>query len=323
MISAILTDIKQLSITETPIPEVSNGQKLLKVLYCALCKTDAKMFFHGHRDLCCPRVLGHEAVLQDQKTGLKYLLYPGVCCGICENCTSGYENLCDTIKIAGFNFDGALRQYVSVPVNCLIKLPETINPAIATLAEPLACCINALEQLQLLKGSQVLIFGAGPVGLLMALAVKESSGEAFIVETNPQKLERAKLFLKELNINTNVLALALQFDAAINACASPETFQEGLKHLKKRGKYCVFSGLTGDSSTISTDSINKIHYKQLTITGAYGCTRNNMLNTLAILEKHQTILETLIEQFICINDIEEHLNSIWSGEAYKYIVKMV
>ena len=77
---------------------VAGGLVHLKVLFCAVCRTDAKMWSQGHRDLVLPRVLGHEMVVLHEESGTQYTVWPGQHCGQCMYCLQGRENLCQQMK---------------------------------------------------------------------------------------------------------------------------------------------------------------------------------------------------------------------------------
>ena len=88
----VLTGLKRFSMDEAPLPEPGPGEKMLRVLFCAVCRTDAKMWSQGHRDLVFPRVMGHEVVAEDDR-GQRFVIWPGTSCGRCSHCTGGRENL--------------------------------------------------------------------------------------------------------------------------------------------------------------------------------------------------------------------------------------
>ena len=95
-----------------PLPEPEEGFVRLKVLSCAICRTDAKMWQQGHRDLLLPRVLGHEIAGINENDGKMYTVWPGQSCGLCNYCLAGRENLCEEMKIIGFHSDGGFASHV-------------------------------------------------------------------------------------------------------------------------------------------------------------------------------------------------------------------
>ena len=192
MKAAVLKSPGILQLEDLPRPECPPGGALLKIEACAVCGTDVKMLQQGHRDLAYPRVLGHEIagriVEIDQDCGLKEgdlcQVWPGIACGSCGPCLRGADNRCRSMKIMGFNCDGGFAEYMALPAQSLIRganlLPENFDPALASLAEPLACCINGQELTRVSEGDVVLIYGAGPIGALHAL-LAELRGAALVI----------------------------------------------------------------------------------------------------------------------------------------------
>ena len=176
----ILLNPGKLKLNNIPIPALKPGHKLLKVTHCALCCTDAKMWKYGQRDLITPRILGHEICTIDQLTGQRYIIWPGVSCKNCTYCQNNAENMCNKIQIIGFNYDGGLAEFILSPEECLIPLDESLSEDIACLAEPLACAINALTLSNISANENVLIYGAGPLGLMTALLTKHYKANPFI-----------------------------------------------------------------------------------------------------------------------------------------------
>ncbi|RJS69510.1 alcohol dehydrogenase, partial [Methanophagales archaeon] len=167
MKAAVLGGIEDLKIVDIDIPACNPGDILIKVESCAICKTDVKMFHAGHRDLELPRVLGHEVagtivevgkeVAEEFKVGDRVQVAPGLPCGSCPFCIRGIPNMCDKMKIIGFHHDGGFAEYMLVPANgvhngCVNKIPPSLSFEEASLAEPIACCINALKRCRVEPG---------------------------------------------------------------------------------------------------------------------------------------------------------------------------
>ena len=160
----LLTGQKNLELQNSTKPEPREGFKLLKVQYCAVCRTDAKMWNEGHRDLVLPRVPGHEVVAIDT-AGKRFAVWPGINCGVCGYCLNGRENLCEHMKIIGFHNDGGFADYILAPQNSLISIPDRIPSPIACFAEPTGCALNAVDKLKLKPGDRLVIYGGGTLGL--------------------------------------------------------------------------------------------------------------------------------------------------------------
>jgi len=301
-------------------PEPADCQVLLRISHCALCRTDVKMFKQGHRDLILPRVLGHEICGADAKTEERFVVWPGRSCGACRPCLRGAENLCREMRILGFHREGGLAEFVAVEKSALIPIPTKLPGEIACLAEPLACALNALQQVNLGEGEKLLIFGAGPVGLLMALAAVSKGIDTRVTEISPSKLQRSEQFRRRLNIPVAQDEKDAEFDAAINAAPAAETFISGLAKLRPGGCFCVFSGLT-DAVDLPTHALNDIHYRQLRVVGAYGCTCAQMADAVELLSNRQRDVLLLIERRLPLEDVPDALLQILSGERFKFVVE--
>ncbi len=321
MHAARLTDIRALTVEDDPVPTPGPGDALIKVAHCALCRTDAKMLTMGHRDLELPRILGHEIYGRVEETSEAVVVWPGVACGECAQCQSGATNLCRAMRIIGFHRDGGLAEYLSAPRRSLVPVPGELPGHLACLAEPLACGINALEQLDLKSGESLLIFGAGPVGLLLAMATKALGAIPAIRDIALDKRDRARPFRRRIETEWFDPSDDRRFEAAVNAAPATGTFIDGLKHLSPGGRFCLFSGLT-DGGTIDAAILNEIHYRQLTITGAYGCTAPQIAQALDILAGRPTAAELLIEERIALAAVPTILPKLLSGNHLKIVVDL-
>lgn len=317
-----LEAIQVLSCIDVPPPRINPGHVLLCVVSCALCRTDAKMWRQGHRDLVLPRIPGHEIVGRVNGESSLFVVWPGDACGTCPDCLSGAENLCPKMRILGFHRDGGLAEYVAVQQSSLIPAPPGIPPEVAALSEPLACAVNALEQIEASPNDQLLIYGAGPVGLLMALAAQAIGAAPFIVETDPVKLRLSDRFRMATEIPAALETERSDFDGVVSAAPSPDALRDGLRRLKSRGRCCLFSGL-GRETALDADSVNEIHYRQLRCVGAYGCTRRQMRQALDLLAARKREAALLIEEPIPIGATAAALARILDGHALKTVVSFI
>lgn len=320
MRSLKLVSQRTLVIDEHELIEPRPGQETVSVQYCALCRTDAKMWAYGHRDLRLPRVLGHE-IFGFTKSGAPVLVWPGEACGRCSFCSRGQENLCPDMKILGFNKDGGLAEQINVSQSALIPVPEGLPGHIGCLAEPLACCLNALGQTELRSDERLLILGAGPVGLLMGLAARARGSSVLIVEKDPDRLRRSEELRRRLAIVGNTGVGATDFDVCINAASAHETLAQGLDSLRSGGRFCLFSGLSG-SDSMPLGKLNEIHYRQLHVSGAYGCTRKQMAQAVAVLNEYKLEAGLLLEVEIGLEEVGVWLERIAAGRVLKVVVDL-
>ncbi|MHC1742378.1 MAG: alcohol dehydrogenase catalytic domain-containing protein [Syntrophobacteraceae bacterium] len=316
-----LQAVQTLVSIQAPLPDVGPGEVLLRVKSCALCRTDAKMWRQGHRDLILPRVPGHEICGEIDDESDLFVVWPGSVCGECPDCVSATENLCSRMRISGFHRDGGLAEYIAVPESSLIRAPSGLTPEIACLAEPLACTLNALELVGLSPKEHVLIHGAGPVGLLMGLAARSFGAAPLIIEKDPEKLSLSARFRIAAGIPAVHETQRTDFHVAVNAAPSLEAFRDGMRRLRSGGRYCLFSGLPTEGS-VDSRILNEIHYRQLRCVGAYGCTSRQMEEALALLRTHASEVACLIQEQITLEQVPAALSRILDGHVLKFIVQL-
>jgi L-iditol 2-dehydrogenase len=300
MKAAVLRAPGILELDDLPDPTTPKGGALLQIKACAVCGTDIKMRYEGHRDLSYPRVLGHEMVgriLEIDSDSPSFLaegdlvqIWPGIACGHCLPCRRKADNRCPDIKIMGFNCDGGFAELLALPgpgiPGGINLLPGNVDPALAALAEPLACCINGQEQARVSEGDCVLIYGGGPIGALHALLAElKRAARIIVVERLPRRIRLLEKHTSAVVVNPEEdflpSALAAEMGktgADVILTATPQARVDSglLKMLSPGGRICIFSGpALGNQEPIDLCSI---HYHELTITGAYGCSsRHNRL----------------------------------------------
>lgn len=311
-----------LSVEESShIPEVKEGLVRLKVLSCAICRTDAKMWQQGHRDLLLPRVLGHEIAGIDERDGKMYTVWPGQSCGVCTYCLGGRENLCEEMKIIGFHSDGGFATHVLVPEKSLIPVPENLQAELITFAEPAGCVINALCMVRPMPKERAIVYGGGVMGMIAALMLRDKGCDVTVIEQSEEKISLLTTFAQKNSIELCKDSIAADFDLAINCCASHIAFSLCITKLCKGGRLAFFSGLSKNEE-IDTNLLNLIHYKELVVTGSYGPKRSDMAQGLSFCNTYQEDVSLLIERRVSPYEVQALLPSILNGERLKCVVNM-
>jgi L-iditol 2-dehydrogenase len=336
MKAAVLRGPGLLELDDLPDPLCPEGGVLLEVSACAVCGTDIKMRAQGHRDLAYPRVLGHEMVgrivemnrvacrAKDDPTqralaeGDLVQVWPGIACGKCRPCLRGADNRCSSIKIMGFNCDGGFAELLALPMQSfsggLSLLPSAADPALAALAEPLACCINGQNQARVVKGDRVLICGGGPIGALHALLAELHGAEKIIVaERLPGRIRLLKRHTSATVVNTAEESLERVLAAEIGKSgidviltATPQVWVDNYleKLLSPGGRVCIFSGPAPGNHHERIDQ-RFIHYHELTICGAYGCSSRQNRQATELLTSGKIRADWLITKRTNLAGIKE------------------
>lgn len=305
--------------TEVPGGVAGEDEVELAVVCCAVCRTDAKMWRSGHRDLVLPRVLGHELVGTDPTDGKLYAVWPGAVCGACTYCRAGRDNLCEHMRIIGFHRDGGFARKVIVPRASLIPVPDGLAPSIATFAEPVGCLENGLTCLSPQGGERAIVYGGGTLGMLAALWLRERGCRVAVIEKSAEKLGRLAAWCGRNGIAAAQDTVESDFDLAITCCSDPLAYSMALTKLGKGGRMCYFSGLNKNEQ-VEGNLLNLIHYRELAVYGSYGLRRSDMGRALAFCRRQAKNLEGLIEQRLDLAELEATLPRILSGQALRYVL---
>jgi L-iditol 2-dehydrogenase len=182
---------------EEPAPRPAADEALVRITAVGICGSDLHWFEDGgigttalQRQL----VLGHEfaGVTAD---GRRVAIDPAIPCGTCELCEEGNPNLCEAVRFAGYDKDGALCEWLAWPERCLFALPDEFTDADGAMLEPLGVALHAVDLAHIKPGMTVGVFGAGPIGWLI-IQVARLAGAARIVATDlstrPHRLDAAR-----------------------------------------------------------------------------------------------------------------------------------
>ena len=181
----IIVSPRKIEIRELKVPEPSRGEILVKIKAALTCGTDLKAFSRGHHVIPMPGVFGHEFSgiiaatgkgVKKFKKGNEIMAVHSAPCLKCRYCKKGLFNICENIM--GTKVLGAFAEYILLPEHIVkqnvFRKPKNLTFEEAAFLEPLSCVIHGMHGLQIKKGDRALIIGAGPIGLLHLLLLKNS-----------------------------------------------------------------------------------------------------------------------------------------------------
>ncbi len=319
MSAVLVKQVGDFELNKVPLRAIEDDEVLIKVEVTGLCRTDLKLIRVGHRDLTLPRIPGEEVVGVICKTGSKVTtfqegcrvyVYHGVWCGLCSACHRGAENLCRGMQIMGFHRDGGFAEYVIAPAKSIIPVPEGLNADLAVFAEPLSCCLNALELARLAEGDTIGIWGAGPAGTLLARASRAMGAEPWSIEPD---LRRSKMAGGSQSCGNR------KFDVCIVAVGSGQAYREALAALHPRGRLVIFSGLHPSEDELPIN-LNQLHYHEQTITGAYGCSFRHGVQALDFIATGAVAVEDMISHRMALGNLEEALQIVENRQGMKILL---
>ncbi|MBR0090616.1 MAG: alcohol dehydrogenase catalytic domain-containing protein [Lachnospiraceae bacterium] len=181
---------------------LTKGEALVEIVSAGICGSDIGAFRGKNNLVSYPRVIGHElaGIVREipaenpkgLKVGDKVVVDPYLYCGHCYPCSIGRTNCCNELHVLGVHVDGGMTKTFAHPADMLVKIPEDIDWELAAMAEPLTISLHGLHRLQLTKGEHIAIFGAGPIGMLAAMAALHYEAVPIMIDVVDERLDFAK-----------------------------------------------------------------------------------------------------------------------------------
>lgn len=304
---------------EIPIP--GEGETLIKIKSVGICGTDIHAWGGNQPFFSYPRVLGHEICgevvdtgknVHQFKKGQQVTVIPYVACQQCPACKSGRTNCCEKISVIGVHQDGGFSEYLAVPATNVL-LAEGIDPQAAALIEPYAISAHAVRRAKVLQGEQVLVVGAGPIGLGAAAIAKADGAHVVVADTSAARREHV---IAHLNLSV-VDPSAEDFEAQLRAefggsLAEKVIDATGNQHamnntinLIRHGGSIVFVGLfKGDLQFSDPD----FHKKETTMMGSRNATPEDFAKVGRLMSEGKLTAEMMLTHrysFSTLADIYE------------------
>ena len=330
---------------DAPEPTPGAGDVKIRVRACSACGTDVKISKFGHQNITPPRVMGHEIAGEVVEVGAdvtgwapgdRVQVIAAIPCGKCADCLAGHMTICPNQVSMGYQFDGGFAEFMIVPkvvldVDGLNRIPEGVSYAEASVAEPLACAINAQELVRVEKGNDVVIIGSGPIGCLhVQVARSHGAGRVFLVELSRERLDMAAAIVKPdaaiCAAEEDPIAAVLKLtngrgaDVIITAAASGKAQEQALQMVAREGRISFFGGLPKDNSVIALDS-NLVHYRELMIIGANGSSPEHNKRALAKIADGSVPVLDLITHRLPLEQVLEGIGIVSRGEAIKVTIE--
>lgn len=235
-------------------------------------------------------------------------MVPNLGCGRCPECAEGDIHLCANYDAFGITLDGGMAEYMRVPARALtagnmLPIPDGLSVDQAVLAEPLACCYNALSLSGLRSGESLLVIGGGAMGL-MNVALGRAFGASFVMLSDPHtgRLGRATrvgadvgLQARQEDVPTRVRDLTggRGADVVVVTAASAQAQRDALECVSRKGCINFFASLAAGEQEVAAP-INRVHYEQLHLTGTTGANVNHFRHVLALMASNRLPLAPLI-----------------------------
>ena len=332
MLQAIMEKPGCIKFNNIKKPKPKKNEVLIKVIRIGICGSDIHVFQGNHPYTKYPIIQGHEIYgkvaemgptaknfsIDDQVT-----VMPQLFCKSCYNCRIGRYNICSSLKVMGFQINGAAQEYFIITDELLIKLNNKLSPEEYTLIEPIAVAVHAIRRGGNVKGKNILIFGAGTIGNLVGQVVKTMGAKTVLsCDINDYKLNIAKKCGVDFTINSKKDNLEESIpkyfgenkaDLIFECVGYEETISQAISNARS-GTTIVVVGIF--SKKVKID-FGLIQDRELKVSGTLMYVKDDYLKALELAEDGKLSLKELISKtypFIRFNDayqfIEEQKDSV-------------
>ncbi len=306
-------------VTTVAEPSVGADDVLIKVHAAGICGTDLHIF-KGEYEAEYPLIPGHEfsgevaavgANVINFKVGDRVTADPNIPCNRCSSCQRNEPNQCKNLRAIGVTRNGAFAEYVVAPEGNVFSIGDMTYGA-AALIEPLACVVWGIKQVDVQPGDTALVFGAGPMGVLVAQSLKQAGAVRVVVtDVVPWRLQMAE----QLGATHTVVANAEQatklkaiepdgYDIVADATGIPAVLEGTFQFAKARGKIWVF-GVTPQGTYVKFPSY-EVFRRDLKIIGSFAVNRT-FPQSIALIQNGAIKVEPLISHQLRLDDFSKGL----------------
>ena len=320
-----------------PVPEPGPNDVLIKVKKSAICGTDVHIWKWDEwsaKTVPVPMVVGHEfcgEIVDCGKAITKFHIGERVSgeghvvCGTCRNCRAGRGHLCRNTMGVGVNCPGSFAEYVCIPEANVVPIPDNISDEIAAIFDPFGNAVHTALSFDLV-GEDVLVTGAGPIGIMGALvAQKVGARKVVITDISPYRINLAKRLGVQHVVNAaeetlsdvmTRIGMTEGFDVGLEMSGAAPAMRDMIDKMNNGGKMA----LLGIAPTEFAVDWNEIIFKMLTVKGIYGREIFETWYKMIALVQSGLNLTDLITHRIDIDEFESGFAAMISGEAGKIVM---
>ncbi|MBY8916767.1 L-threonine 3-dehydrogenase [Nitratireductor sp. L1-7-SE] len=320
-----------------PVPEVGPNDVLIKVRKTAICGTDVHIWNWdewARNTVPVPLVTGHEFVGEVTEVGSAVTEYkPGqrvsgeghIVCGHCRNCRAGRGHLCHNTLGVGVHRAGAFAEFIALPQHNVVPIPDNIPDEIAAIFDPLGNAVHTALSFDLV-GEDVLVTGAGPIGIMGALVAQAvGARKVVITDINPGRLELAKKLGVQHTVNAadetlpevmRQLGMTEGFDVGLEMSGAAPAFRDMIDAMNNGGKIAIL-GIAPAGFEIDW---NKVIFKMLHLKGIYGREMFETWYKMIALVQTRLDVRDLITHRIKADDFRDGFDAMRSGKAGKVVM---
>ena len=324
MRKVVLADLGKIEFQEVPLPEVKTGWVRVKILRNGLCGTDVHNYYKetifgkdrypfnmGHE--CCGIVDAIGDEVKNVKPGDMVVVNPYWTCGQCEPCLSGYNNNCDHLTTIGLTGPSGNSEYTVAPAASVLKARSDIDPTILAFTEPLGTVVYAMDKLKFSPLHDVLIIGAGSIGLLFFQMLKNAAINSLTVaDAVDEKLEFAKSLGAKRVINPVKEVDPQKYDIIIDCTGSARVAESNVDRAKFGGQILIF-GVCPIDSEIKIKPFD-IYRMDLMICATFALNYSAFQRALHLIENDRIDVRPLLAGVYPVGQLEECIQQVHAGK---------
>lgn len=327
-----------LVLKKVPVPEIKEDEVLIRIHKTAICGTDVHIYKWdewSQKNVHWPMQVGHEYVgeivakgslvnnynIGDRVSGEGHLV-----CGVCRNCRAGRYHLCPHTQGVGVQRPGAFAEYLALPKSNVIRIDSPIPDEIVAIFDPLGNAVHTALEFDVI-GEDVLITGAGPIGIMAAAIVRHNGARHVVItDRNPYRLALAKkveptvhaLNTAERSLRSLMKELHLQegFDIGLEMSGAPAALNEMIDNMRNGGRIALL-GIQPPQGSIDW---NKVIFGGLTLQGIYGRKMYETWYKMISMVESGLDLRPLITHRLDFRDFEQGFEAMLSGQSGKVIL---
>ncbi len=323
---------------DVPVPKIGINDVLIKVDRAAICGTDLHIYKWDEwaaKTIPVPMVVGHEFVGEIVEIGSNVndfapgMLVSGeghVVCGRCRNCLAGRRHLCAHTSGVGVNRQGCFAEYIALPMSNVWHHDEKINRDTAAIFDPFGNAVHTALSFPVL-GEDVLITGAGPIGIMAAAVVRHAGARHVVItDVNPYRLELAQSVGVTRAVNTTETSLAAVqkelgmtegFDVGLEMSGNPHAFRDMLANMAHGAHIAMLGIPAGGDMAIDW---NTVIFNMLTIKGIYGREMYETWYKMTVMIQSGLDISSVITHRFPYTQYEEAFDLMLSGQSGKVVL---
>lgn len=317
MKAIVFTAKNEVFYTDLPDPKAGQDEVVVQVKASGICHTDYEVLKDNYGTGAFPVVPGHEyagvvvevgADVTGVKTGDRVAVDPNIECGTCRACARGWAHLCEKLGANGVTTNGGFAEFSVVKATAVHPIGD-MSFLQAALAEPMGCVLNGLDAVHEAWMQDALIFGAGPMGLLMGLALKTSGvNRVAFVDISEDRLELASSFGFDVvaSGSDDLKRWHHRADLAVEATGVPQV-ASSLANYMANGSKGLFFGVCPSDAKIEMSPF-EVFRRQLTLAGSHSL-NHNIPDALSIISKLGSEIDRAVSHLLPLSEVAEILNT--------------